>query len=70
MSFSHSETCSEVANNCVHELSKSLHACDHVYLEADDVNSVLYTKMIQKVSDHNSPIVHQYRNCSLQYSVA
>ena len=46
MSFSHSETWSEVANDCGHVVSKSFHACDHVYLEADDANRVLYTKMI------------------------
>ena len=42
MSFSHSETLSEVANNCGHGVSKSLHVCGHVYLEADDANIVCY----------------------------
>ena len=46
MSFSHSETLSEVANNCGNGVLKLLHSCDHLYLEADDANSVLYTKMI------------------------
>ena len=62
MSFSHEETWSDVTKNCGHEVSKSLHACDHTYLDADDANSVLYTKMIWKVFDHNSPIVHQHHN--------
>ena len=40
MSFALEETESEVAKNYGHGVSKSLHACDHVYPEADDANSV------------------------------
>ena len=57
MSFSHSETWSEIANNCGHAVSESLHAYDHVYPEADDANCVLYTKTIWKVFDHNYNLI-------------
>ena len=40
MSFSHEETWSDVVKNYGRGVSKSVHVCDHVYLEADDVNNV------------------------------